>query len=106
MPNKQKSTTSLFVLDSNVSAKEDSLELLETSSKTKEFVRSCMICDKRLVGKLAFHQHLNQDHAQGSFSCPDCDQVFTSGSKLHEHACVKKHYEFTSLPPRHDLVES
>ena len=79
--------------------KEDALEVQPQSSLPDEVVRSCLICGKKMIGKSALSRHLKQKHGHGSFTCEFCEQVFTSGSKLHEHARLKKHNALM-LPPQ------
>ena len=80
-------------------------EACDKTSLANEKARSCLICGKTLLGKYALSQHLKQTHEQGPFSCPDCNQIFDSGCKLHEHAGMKNHCA-SKLPPfRHDLEE-
>ena len=72
------------------------------TSLPNEKARSCLICSKTLLDKYAFSRHLKQTHEQGPFSCPDCNQIFDSGCKLHEHAGMKNHCT-SKLPPfRHE----
>ena len=97
IPTKEKIIANLTVHVSE--PKEEALEVQPQSSLPDEVVRSCLICGKKLLGKSALSRHLKQKHGHGSFTCEFCEQVFTSGCKLHEHARLKKHNAFM-LPPQ------
>ena len=64
--------------------------ILNGTDTEKILVRSCVICEKKLLGRNAYGRHMKNVHSKifGPYPCPDCSKQFESGYLLMQHMYI------------------